>query len=112
MDALQALLLNVFHARAQAGDAKHIGRAAFEEVRELLRLRLARGIAARAAFAPSSERGTRPDVQRPGARGTEQGLMAGKRQEVDIESLHVNGNDAGSLSSVNNVKNAALQGNP
>ena len=48
--------LNVLDARGQAGDAEHVGRAAFEEVRELARLRLAGRVAAGAALAPGAAR--------------------------------------------------------
>ncbi len=46
---------NEFDAGGQAGDAEDVGRPPFEEVRQFARLRLARRIAAGAAFAPDAD---------------------------------------------------------
>src|SRR5262249_56970761 len=52
VDLLQSLFHDVLPSRGQPGDPAHVARAAFEEVGELARLRLAGRVAARAALAP------------------------------------------------------------
>ena len=52
VNLVQSRFRDVLDAGRQAGDAEDVGRAAFEEVGKLARLRLARRIAAGAAFAP------------------------------------------------------------
>ena len=54
VDRLHAAFLHVLDARREAGDAEHVGRAAFEEVGELARLRFAGRVAAGAALAPGA----------------------------------------------------------
>src|ERR1051326_4866296 len=77
-EAVDASGLHVLNARRQPGHAEHVGRAAFEKMRKLRRLRLAGGIATRAALPPGSQRDARADVQGAGAGRSEKRLVAGK----------------------------------
>src|SRR5262245_10529318 len=100
MDRVQAPLLDVLDARDQSGDAEHVRRAALEEVRELLGLRLAGRVAAGAALAPGSQLGPRADVQGPGPGRAEERLVARKSEQVDLHRLDIDLNDAGGLGGV------------
>ena len=53
---------------------------------------------------------TLPDAQAAGALGGHQSLVAGKAEEVDAHSFHVNGHGAGGLGSIHNQQQAMLPG--
>ena len=101
VDRLQAAFLDVVEARDQPGDAEHVRRAAFEEVRELRRLRLAGRVAAGAALAPGPQlarAGRR--TERPVPVGPSSDLWPGKASRSMLHGLHVDRHDAGRLGGV------------
>src|SRR5262245_14008835 len=82
MNLVEALLLHILDAGRETGDAQDVGRAAFEEIRILARLRFAGRIAAGAAFAPGADDGAVANVKRAGACRAEQRLVAWEGEQI------------------------------
>ena len=51
-------------------------------------------------LAPGPHGRPRTDVQRPGAGGTQQRLVAGKRQQIDVQRPHIDGHGPGGLGGI------------
>src|SRR5437763_16546027 len=105
-DVVRSLVLDEAESGRQARHTEDVGRAALEEVRELTRLRLAGRVAAGSAFAPGAHAGARADVEGAGAGRTQQRLVPGERQQVDVRLLHVQRHDARRLGGVDKEEQA------
>ena len=94
----------------QPRDAQDVGRAPFEQVRELNRLGRARGVAAGAPLAPGTNLavGAGPDIEGAGAGRAVERLVAGKRQQVDRRRPEVDRHDAGRLGRVDQEQRLGL----
>src|SRR5438445_4111853 len=100
MDLVNTLLHYITQSRGQAGNAQDLGSGAFEKIRELARLSLARGITTGASFAPGADLRPRTDIQRTCPGRSEQRFVPGKGKQVDVQRLHVDRHNAGRLRSI------------
>ena len=95
----------------QSGDAEDVGRAAFEEVGEFARLRLAGRIAAGAALAPgAATRARGPTYRTPVPVGPSSDLWPGNGQQIDVHRLDVDRHDAGRLRRIDQKEQIVLAG--
>ena len=103
--------LHVANALDQSGDAEDVGRAAFEEIGQFARLRLAGRIAAGAALAPRRHARSRTGVQETCPGRAQQRFVAGRGQQIDVHVLDVDGHDAGRLGRVDQEEQIVFAGN-
>ena len=109
---LGPMLGNPGDARGEAGDAQHVGRAAFEQVGELSGLSRAGGVAAGAPLAPGPDPavGSGADVKSTGAGRAVERLVARERQHVDRRGAKVDRHHARRLGRVDQEESALPRG--